>query len=123
MRSQLRKNDYRFSSLVETIIPSHQLDYRRNVRASALVPGVSMNFSGDATHAGSEKLHQTRLRQFAVTGYGELDVETSVGSKAHPRTGDFSFVEDVQGKGRKTFERGAQSVFLRVPEGFDVKQQ
>jgi hypothetical protein len=33
-----------------------------------------------------------------------------------------SFVEDVTGKGHKTLEKGSQSVFVRVPEGFDVKK-
>ena len=43
-------------------------------------------------------------------------------AKAHLRTGDMSFVEDVTGKGHRTLEKGAQSVFVRVPEGFDVKK-
>jgi hypothetical protein len=38
------------------------------------------------------------------------------------RTGDISFVEDVTGKGHRTIEKGSQSVFVRVPEGFDVKK-
>ncbi|MEO5922339.1 MAG: hypothetical protein ABIR70_00775 [Bryobacteraceae bacterium] len=87
-----------------------------------VIPGIVMNFSGNTPGAGSEQLHNTRVRQFAVTVFGELDVEASDGSKAHLRTGDMSFVEDVQGKGHKTFEKGAQSVFLQVPEGFDVKK-
>ena len=33
-----------------------------------------------------------------------------------------SFLEDVTGKGHRTFEEGSQSVFLRVPEDFDVKK-
>jgi hypothetical protein len=28
----------------------------------------------------------------------------------------------VTGKGHRTFETGSQSVFLQVPEGFDVKK-
>jgi hypothetical protein len=41
---------------------------------------------------------------------------------AHLRTGDISFVEDVTGKGHRTIEKGSQSVFVRVPEGFAVKK-
>ena len=70
---------------------------------------------------GGEQLHNTRVRQFAVTVYGEIDVEASDGTRAHLRTGDMSFIEDVAGKGHRTFETGSQSVFLQVPEGFDVK--
>jgi hypothetical protein len=33
-----------------------------------------------------------------------------------------SFVEDITGKGHRTLEKGSQSVFVRVPEGFDVKK-
>jgi hypothetical protein len=33
-----------------------------------------------------------------------------------------SFVEDVSGKGHSTMEKNSQSVFVRVPEGFDVKK-
>jgi len=44
------------------------------------------------------------------------------GTRAHLRTGDMSFIEDVTGKGHRTFEEGSQSVFLRVPENFDVKK-
>ena len=62
------------------------------------------------------------MRQFAVTVYGEIDVEASDGTRAHLRTGDMSFIEDVTGKGHRTFETGSQSVFLQVPEGFDVKK-
>ncbi len=32
-----------------------------------------------------------------------------------------AFLEDTTGKGHKTLEEGAGSVFLRVPEDFDVK--
>ena len=86
------------------------------------IPGVVMNYSGNTPPAGGEKLHNTSTRQFAITVYGEIDVETSDGSKAHLRTGDMSFVEDVKGKGHRTLEKGSQSVFVRVPEGFDVKK-
>jgi hypothetical protein len=85
-----------------------------------------MNFSGVVTSPGGprggEQLHNTRVRQFAVTVYGEIDVEASDGTRAHLRTGDMSFIEDVTGKGHRTFETGSRSVFLQVPEGFDVKK-
>jgi len=90
------------------------------------IPGIVMNFSGVVTGPGGprggEQLHNTRVRQFAVTVYGEINVEASDGTRAHLRTGDMSFIEDVMGKGHKTFETGSQSVFLQVPEGFDVKK-
>ena len=64
----------------------------------------------------------TPARQFAITVFGQIDVEASDGTRAHLRTGDMSFIEDVTGKGHRTFEEGSQSVFLRVPENFDVKK-
>jgi len=91
-------------------------------KGRVLIPGAVMNFSGNTPPAGGEKLHNTGSRQFAITVYGQIDVETSDGSKAHLRTGDMSFVEDVTGKGHRTIEQGSQSVFVRVPEGFDVKK-
>jgi hypothetical protein len=32
-----------------------------------------------------------------------------------------AFLEDTTGKGHKTIEEGASSVFLRVPADFDIK--
>ena len=49
-------------------------------------------------------------------------MEASDGTRAHLRTGDMSFIEDVAGKGHRTFETGSQSVFLQVPEGFDIEE-
>jgi hypothetical protein len=90
------------------------------------IPGIVMNFSGVVTGPGGtrggEQLHNTGVRQFAVTVFGQIDVEASDGTRAHLRTGDMSFIEDVTGKGHRTFETGSQSVFLRVPENFDVKK-
>src|SRR3954466_3555945 len=90
------------------------------------IPGIVMNFPGAVTGPGGprggEQLHNTSVRQFAITVFGQIDVETSDGTRAHLRTGDMSFIEDVTGKGHRTFETGSQSVFLRVPEGFDVKK-
>ena len=95
-------------------------------KGRSTIPGIVMNFSGVVTAPGGprggEQLHNTRVRQFAVTVYGEIDVEASDGTRAHLRTGDMSFIEDVTGKGHRTFETGSQSVFLQVPEGFDVKK-
>ena len=91
-------------------------------KGRVLIPGAVMNYSGNTPPTGSEKLHNTSNRQFAITVYGQIDVEASDGTKAHLRTGDMSFVEDVTGKGHKTIEKGSQSVFVRVPEGFDVKK-
>jgi hypothetical protein len=67
------------------------------------IPGMVMNFSGVVTGPGGprggEQLHNTRVRQFAVTVYRQIDVEASDGTRAHLRTGDMSFIEDVAGKG------------------------
>src|SRR3569832_2242732 len=60
-----------------------------------VIPGIVMNYSGNTPPAGGEKLHNTGARQFAVTVFGLIDVEPSDGTKAHLRTGDKSFVEDV----------------------------
>ncbi|MEP6962231.1 MAG: hypothetical protein ABI995_09135, partial [Acidobacteriota bacterium] len=54
-----------------------------STRGRVVIPGIVMNFSGDTPGPGSEQLHNTRVRQFAVTVYGELDVEASDGTKAH----------------------------------------
>ena len=90
------------------------------------IPGITMNFSGVVTDPGGPgrgaQLHNTGARQFAITVFGQIDVEASDGTRAHLRTGDMSFIEDVTGKGHRTFEEGSQSVFLRVPENFDVKK-
>lgn len=95
-------------------------------KGRSTIPAMVMNFSGVVTAPGGtrggEQLHNTRVRQFAITVYGEIDVEASDGTRAHLRTGDMSFIEDVTGKGHRTFETGSQSVFLQVPEGFDVKK-
>jgi hypothetical protein len=90
------------------------------------IPGIVMKFSGVVTGPGGprsgEQLHNTGVRQFAITVFGQIDVEASDGTRAHLRTGDMSFIEDVTGKGHRTFETGSQSVFLRVPDGFEVKK-
>ena len=95
-------------------------------KGRATIPGIVMNFSGVVTGPagprGGEQLHNTGVRQFAITVFGQIDVEASDGTRAHLRTGDMSFIEDVTGKGHRTFETGSQSVFLRVPEDFDVKK-
>ena len=95
-------------------------------KGRATISSIVMNFSGVVTgpggQRGGEQLHNTRVGQFAITVYGEIDVEASNGTRAHLRTGDMSFIEDVAGKGHRTFETGSQSVFLQVPEGFDVRK-
>ena len=75
----------------------------------SMIPGIVMNFSGVVTAPGGPR-------------GGEIDVEASDGTRAHLRTGDMSVIEDVTGTGHRTFETGSQSVFLQVPEGFDVKK-
>ena len=90
------------------------------------IPGITLNFPGVVTGpvgpGRGAQLHNTGARQFAITVFGQIDVEASDGTRAHLRTGDMSFIEDVTGKGHRTFEEGSQSVFLRVPENFDVKK-
>ena len=86
-----------------------------------MIPGVTMNFSGLPAPEGAALLHLAPARQFAITVSGKIDVEASDGTKAHLEIGDMAFLEDTTGKGHKTLEEGAGSVFLRVPEGFDVK--
>jgi len=86
-----------------------------------MIQGVMMNFSGLPAPAGAPLLHHTPARQFAVTVSGKIDVEVSDGTKAHLDVGDMAFLEDTAGKGHKTMEEGASSIFLRVPDGFDIK--
>ena len=50
-------------------------------KGRVLIPGVVMNFSGNTPPQGGENLHNTGARQFAVTVYGEIDVETSDGAR------------------------------------------
>ncbi len=87
----------------------------------AMVPGVTINFSGLPAGPNSAQLHNSPAHQFAVTVSGKIDVEASDGTKGHLEVGDMAFLEDTAGKGHKTLEEGAGSVFLRVPENFDVK--
>ncbi len=87
----------------------------------AMISGVTMNFSGLPATERARLLHNAPARQFAVTVSGKIDVEASDGTKAHLDAGDMAFLEDTTGKGHKTFEEGASSVFLRVPDDFDIK--
>lgn len=87
----------------------------------AMIPGMTMNFSGLPAPEGAALLHHAPARQFAVTVSGQIDVEASDGTKAHLNVGDMAFLEDTTGKGHKTLEEGAGSVFLRVPDNFDIK--
>jgi hypothetical protein len=87
----------------------------------AMIPGATLNFSGLPAGAGAVQLHHAPAHQFAITVSGKLDVEASDGTKAHLDVGDMAFLEDTVGKGHKTFEEGAGSVFVRVPDSFDVK--
>jgi hypothetical protein len=87
----------------------------------AMIPGITMNFSGTAAPDTAKLLHNAPARQFAVTVSGQIDVEASDGKKVHLNVGDMAFLEDVKGKGHKTLEEGAGSIFLRVPDNFDVK--
>jgi hypothetical protein len=87
----------------------------------AMIPGVTINFSGLPAGPNAAQLHHSPAHQFAVTVSGKIDVEASDGTKAHLDVGDMAFLEDTPGKGHKPLEEGAGSVFLRVPDDFDVK--
>jgi hypothetical protein len=54
-----------------------------------VIPGVVVNFPGAVTGPngprGGEQLHNTSVRQFAVTVFGQIDVQTSDGTRAHLR--------------------------------------
>ncbi len=87
----------------------------------ALIPGVTVSFTGLPAGANAVLLHNAGIRQLAVTVSGKIDVEASDGTKVHLDVGDMAFLEDTTGKGHKTWEEGASSVFLRVPDNFDIK--
>jgi len=101
---------------------THLEEIRLANNRRAMIPGVTMNFSGLPAGEGAAQLHHAPAHQFAVTVSGKIDVEASDGTKAHLDVGDMAFLEDTTGKGHKTLEEGAGSVFLRVPDNFDVKQ-
>ncbi len=100
---------------------THLEEIKLSNNRRAMIPGVTMNFSGLPAGPGAVQLHHAPARQFAITVSGKLDVIASDGTKAHLDTGDMAFLEDTAGKGHQTFEEGAGSVFLRVPDGFDIK--
>ncbi len=96
-----------------------ELKLANNRRAA--IPGVTLNFSGLPAGERAALLHNAPARQFAVTVSGQIDVEASDGTRAHLNVGDMAFLEDTTGKGHKTLEEGAGSIFLRVPDNFDIK--
>lgn len=100
---------------------SHIKEIKLGNNKRAMIPGVTMDFSGTPAGSNARNFHHSPARQFAVTVSGKIDVEASDGSKAHLETGDMFLLEDTTGKGHKTFEEGAASIFLRVPDGFDVE--
>ena len=84
------------------------------------IPGIIMNFSGvvtgpDGPGRGAQ-LHNTGVRQFAITVFGQIDVEASDGTRAHLRTGDMSFIEDVTGKGIARSKRVHRVFFCEFPK-------
>lgn len=100
---------------------SHIKEIKLANNKRAPIPGITMNFSGTPVGNGVPAFHNVGGRQFAVTVSGKIDVEASDGSKAHLEVGDMFFLEDTTGKGHKTQEAGAASIFLRVPDNFDVE--
>lgn len=100
---------------------SHIKEIKLANNKRAPIPGITMNFSGTPVGNGVPAFHKVGQRQFAVTVSGKIDVEASDGSKAHLDVGDLFFLEDTTGKGHKTFEEGAASIFLRVPEDFNIE--
>jgi hydroxyethylthiazole kinase-like sugar kinase family protein len=87
-----------------------------------LIPGVTVNFTGVAVPGAGARQHTSPARQLAITVTGELDVVAGDGTKAHLNVGDMTFLEDLTGQGHRTLEKGAASVFLRVPDDFDIKK-
>jgi len=100
---------------------THMEEIKLSNNRRASITGITMNFSGLPAGEGAALLHHAPARQFAVTVSGKIDVEASDGTKAHLEPGDISFLEDTTGKGHKTLEEGASSIFLRVPDNFDIK--
>ena len=99
---------------------THVEEIKLGTNKRALIPGVTVNFPPPPSGA-KPMWHNTGTRQFAVTVAGGIDVEVSDGGKAHLNVGDMAFLEDLTGKGHITYEQGGQSVYLRVPDSFDVK--
>ena len=90
----------------------------------APISGATVNFSGTPQGNGNgvPAFHRAPRRQFAITVFGEVDLEAPDGSKAHLKVGDMSFIEDTLGKGHKTTAgEGASSLFISVPDDFDVE--
>jgi hypothetical protein len=88
----------------------------------ARIEGVSVNFPGMPVPGGGPQMHRSVLRQLAITVSGQIDVEAGDGTKAHLNVGDMAFLEDLTGQGHKTLAAGAASVYLRVPDNFDVRK-
>ncbi len=66
--------------------------------------------------------HHAPQPQFAINLTGDLQVETSDGSKRKVGPGDLVYLEDTQGKGHITRLLGpVTALFIRPADGFDVK--
>lgn len=72
------------------------------------------------TGARAPDWHTAPRKQFAINMTGELEVETTDGSRRRISS-DLVYLEDLTGKGHVTRALGPiTNVFLHVPEDFDV---
>ena len=119
--SEAQRQPHLFHIFTDAQGQSHIQEIKLVSNRRAEIPGAKMVFNGLPAPPQAVEWHHTPARQFAITVVGSLNVEAGDGTKAHLETGDMAFLEDLAGKGHRTFEEGASSVFIRVPDGFDVK--
>ena len=66
--------------------------------------------------------HHAPTPQFAINLTGDLQVETSDGSKRKVGPGDLVFLEDTHGKGHITRLLGpVTALFIKSADGFDIR--
>ena len=66
--------------------------------------------------------HHAPTPQFAINLTGDLQVETSDGSKRHIGPGDLVYLEDTQGKGHITRLLGpVTALFIQPTPNFDIR--
>ena len=67
--------------------------------------------------------HNAPAPQFAINLSGDLQVETSDGTKRKIGPGDLVFLEDTKGKGHITRLLGpVTALFIRPADGFDIRK-
>lgn len=72
---------------------------------------------------GVEEWHRAPAKSFVINTIGDIEAETSDGTKHAIGPGDLVYVEDTRGKGHLTrlLTEGA-CLFMRVPDDFDVRK-